>query len=84
LNGKDLLSSEERTANIINECKSLDKLLNGGLSVTLDLSDFSSSIIEIKNAMKAVSDLDFFHPSIRLLICSTCGKKARTQFTEIC
>ena len=84
LNGKDLLSSEERAANIINECKSLDKLLNGGLSVTLDLSDFSSSIIEIKNAIKAVSDLNFFRPSIRLLICSTCGKKARTQFTEIC
>jgi ribonucleoside-triphosphate reductase (formate) len=84
LNGKDLLSSEERAANIINECKSLDKLLNGGLSVTLDLSDFSSSILEIKNAIKAVSDLNFFRPSIRLLICSTCGKKARTQFTEIC
>jgi ribonucleoside-triphosphate reductase len=84
LNGKDLLSSEERAVNMINECKSLDKLLNGGLSVTLDLGDFSSSNIEIKNAIKAVSDLNFFHPSIRLLICSTCGKKAKTQFTEIC
>ncbi|MFL6431883.1 MAG: anaerobic ribonucleoside-triphosphate reductase [Nitrososphaeraceae archaeon] len=84
LKGKDLLSSENRAAHIINECKSLDKLLNGGLSVTLDVSDFSSSPIEIKNAIKAVSDLNFFRPSIRVLICSTCGNKAKTQFTEIC
>jgi ribonucleoside-triphosphate reductase len=84
LKGEDLLSSENRAAHIINECKSLDKLLNGGLSVTLDVSDFSSSPIEIKNAIKAVSDLNFFRPSIRVLICSTCGNKAKTQFTEIC
>ena len=84
LNGKNLLSSEETAVNIINECKSLDKLLNGGLSVTLDLSDFGSSTIDITNAIKAVSDLNFFRPSLRLLICSTCGKKAKTPFTEAC
>ena len=84
LNGKNLLSSQETAVNIINECKSLDKLLNGGLSVTLDLSDFGSSTIEITNAIKAVSDLNFFRPSLKLLICSTCGKKAKTQFTEVC
>jgi ribonucleoside-triphosphate reductase (formate) len=84
LNGKNLLSSEETAVNIINECKSLDKLLNGGLSVTLDLSDFGSSTIEITNAIKAVSELNFFRPSLKLLICSTCGKKAKTQFTEVC
>jgi DNA-binding transcriptional ArsR family regulator len=84
LNGKNLLSSEETTVNIINECKSFDKLLSGGLSVTLDLSDLGSSTVEITNAIKAVSDLNFFRPSIRLLICSTCGKKAKTQFTEVC
>jgi ribonucleoside-triphosphate reductase (formate) len=84
LNGKNLLSSEETAVNITNECKSLDKLLNGGLSVTLDLSDFGSSTVEITNAIKAVSDLNFFRPSLRLLICSTCGKKAKTQFTEVC
>ena len=84
LNGKNLLSSEETAVNIINECKSFDKLLSGGLSVTLDLSDLGSSTVEITNAIKAVSDLNFFRPSIRLLICSTCGKKAKTQFTEVC
>jgi len=84
LNGKNLLSSGETAVNIINECKSFDKLLSGGLSVTLDLSDFGSSTIEITNAIKAVSDLNFFRPSLRLLICSTCGKKAKTQFTEVC
>jgi ribonucleoside-triphosphate reductase (formate) len=84
LKGKDLLSSEERAAYISSECKSLDKLLNGGLSVTLDVSDSSSSPLEIKNAIKAVSDLNFFRPRVRVLICSTCGNKAKTQNTEIC
>jgi DNA-binding transcriptional ArsR family regulator len=84
LNAKDLFSSEETAIHMVNECKSLDNLLNGGLSVTLDVSDFNSSIIDIKNAIKCVSDLNFFHPSIRHLICSACGKKSNTQFTEIC
>jgi ribonucleoside-triphosphate reductase (formate) len=84
LNAKDLFSSEETAIHMVNECKSLDNLLNGGLSVTLDVSDFNSSIIDIKNAIKCVSDLNFFHPRIRHLICSACGKKSNTQFTEIC
>ena len=84
LNAKDLLSSEETAVHMLNECKSLDNLLNGGLSVTLDVSDSNSSIIDIKNAIKCVSDLNFFHPRIRLLICSACGKKSKAQFTEIC
>ena len=81
---KDLLSSDGRITHIIDECMSLDKLLNGGLSVTLDVSDCSSSVVEIKNAIEAVSDLDFFRPSIRASICSTCGNKAKTPLTEIC
>src|SRR5918911_4027087 len=52
LNAKDLFSSEETAVHMVNECKSLDNLLNGGLSVTLDVSDFNSSIIDIKNAIK--------------------------------
>jgi DNA-binding transcriptional ArsR family regulator len=84
LNAKDLFSSEETAVHMVNECKSLDNLLNGGLSVTLDVSDFNSSIIDIKNAIKCVSDLNFFRPSVRLLICSACGKKSKAQFTEIC
>lgn len=84
LNAKDLFSSEETAIHMVNECKSLDNLLNGGLSVTLDVSDFNSSIIDIKNAVKCVSDLNFFHPRIRHLICSACGKKSNAQFTEIC
>ena len=84
LNAKDLFSSEETAVQMVNECKSLDNLLNGGLSVTLDVSDFNSSITDIKNAIKCVSDLNFFHPRIRLLICSACGKKSKVQFTEIC
>jgi DNA-binding transcriptional ArsR family regulator len=84
LNAKDLLSSEETAVHMVNECKSLDNLLNGGISVTLDVSDLNSSIVDIKNAIKCVSDLNFFHPRIRLLICGACGKKSKAQFTEIC
>lgn len=84
LNAKDILSSEEKAVHLVNECKSLDNLLNGGLSVTLDVSDFNSSIVDIKNAIKRVSDLNFFHLHTRLLICSACGKKSKAQFTDTC
>jgi hypothetical protein len=84
LNGKELLSSKQSAAYITNECMSLDKLLNGGLSVTLDVSDFSSSNIGIKNAIEAVSDLNFFRPMVKVLVCSACGNKAKIRGTEVC
>jgi hypothetical protein len=84
LNGKDLFLSDDKGASKINECISIDKLLNGGLSVMLDVSDLSSSNTEIKNAIEAASQLQFFRPNLKLLVCNGCGKRTKTQFIEKC
>ena len=84
LNGKDLFLSDDKGASKINECISINKLLNGGLSVMLDVSDLSSSNTEIKNAIEAASQLQFFRPNLKLLVCNGCGKRTKTQFIENC
>jgi DNA-binding transcriptional ArsR family regulator len=83
LNGKDLLLADDSSSSIIKECISIDKLLNGGLSVMLDVSDLSSNV-EVKDAIEAASDLQFFRPIVKLMLCTTCGKRARTHFIEKC
>lgn len=84
LNGKDLFLSDDKGASKINECISINKLLNGGLSVMLDISDLSSSNTEIKNAIERASQLQFFRPNLKLLVCNGCGKRTKTQFIEKC
>jgi ribonucleoside-triphosphate reductase len=83
LNGKDLLLSDDKGASIINACISINNLLNGGLSVILDVSDLSSHT-EIKTAIEFASQLQFFRPNLKLLVCNVCGKRTKTQFIEKC
>ncbi|HEX2557004.1 MAG TPA: anaerobic ribonucleoside-triphosphate reductase [Nitrososphaera sp.] len=77
LNGRELLS--DRSA--ITECAAIDKQLNGGFTVGLNLTDLSTA--ETKLALEAASELPFFRPRIRLAICTTCGKRSKTA-TERC
>jgi hypothetical protein len=84
LNGKDLLLSNDKGASIINDCISINNLLNGGLSVILDVSDLSSSNTEIRTAIELASQLQFFRPNLNLLVCNGCGKRTKTQFIEKC
>lgn len=83
LNGRELLLSDNNSSSIIKECISIDKLLNGGLSVMLDVSDLTSNV-EVKNAIEAASDLQFFRPTVKLMLCNTCGKRTRTYPIEKC
>jgi ribonucleoside-triphosphate reductase len=86
LNGNDLFLSYDKDASIVNECVLIDKLLNGGLSVTLDVGDPSSSDIKIKNVIEtAASQLQFFRLNLKLLVCNICGKRTKMQqFVEKC
>jgi ribonucleoside-triphosphate reductase len=81
LNGKKLLSSsssdDNKLRSIVEECVIMDNLLNGGLSVNVDMSDLSSTS-EVKNAIDvASSSLQFFHPSIKLVVCNNCGNRSK-------
>jgi DNA-binding transcriptional ArsR family regulator len=84
INGKELIFPEDSKSHlIVDKCNSIDKLLNGGLTVNLDVNDFSSDI-EMKNAIESASDLQFFRPTIKHMICSNCGKRLGKDVTGRC
>jgi ribonucleoside-triphosphate reductase (formate) len=84
LNARELLSSDNNKHNsVIKECISIDNILNGGLSLTLDVSELYSDD-EVKNAIESVADLPFFRLMSRVLVCNTCGKRSSTQSSERC
>src|SRR5918995_2430528 len=84
LNARELLSSDNNKHNsVIKECISIDNILNGGLSLTLDVSELYSDE-EVKNAIESVADLPFFRLMSKTLVCNTCGKRSSTQSSERC
>lgn len=83
ISGRELVSSDNNKKHlIVNKCNSLDNLLNGGLAVNLDLNGLSSEI-EIKNAIESASDLQFFRPVIKHLICSNCGEEVEVVLEDV-
>lgn len=84
LNARELLSSDDNKHNsVIKECISIDNILNGGLSLTLDVSELYSDE-EVKNAIESAADLPFFRLMSKTLVCNTCGKRSSTQSSERC
>ena len=84
LNARELLSSDNNKHNsVIKECISIDNILNGGLSLTLDVNELYSDE-EVKNAIESAADLPFFRLMSRILVCNTCGKRSSTQSSERC
>ena len=84
LNARELLSSDNNKHNsVIKECISIDNILNGGLSLTLDVSELYSDE-EVKNAIESAADLPFFRLLSKTLVCNTCGKRSSTQSSERC
>jgi len=70
INGRDLLSN---TGPIIESSNSIDKLLNGGVSLNVDVSDLSDS--ELMDCISKSHDFNFFRPIYKNKICSSCGTK---------
>jgi ribonucleoside-triphosphate reductase (formate) len=84
LNAKELLSSDNNKHNsVIKKCISIDNILNGGLSLTLDVSELYSDE-EVKNTIESAADLPFFRLMSKILVCNTCGKRSSTQSSERC
>jgi DNA-binding transcriptional ArsR family regulator len=82
--GKELVSpNDSKSRLIVDRSNSIDNLLNGGLAVNLDMNDLSSNI-EMKNAIESASELQFFRPVIKHMVCSTCGKRAGKDITGRC
>ena len=78
INGRDLLSN---TDPIIESSNSIDKLLNGGVSLNVDVSDLTDG--ELIDCIDKSHDLNFFRPIYRNKVCSSCGAKISTS-SEVC
>jgi ribonucleoside-triphosphate reductase (formate) len=78
INGRDLLSN---TDPIIESSNSIDKLLNGGVSLNVDVSDLTDG--ELMDCIDKSHDLNFFRPIYRNKVCSSCGAKISTS-SEVC
>lgn len=78
INGRDLLSN---SGPIIESSNSIDKLLNGGVSLNVDISDLTDS--ELKDCVNRSFDFNFFRPVYRNKICSSCGTKMPVS-SEVC
>ena len=78
INGRDLLSN---TGPIIESSNSIDKLLNGGVSLNVDVSDLSDS--ELMDCISKSHDFNFFRPIYKNKICSSCGTKMSVS-SEVC
>jgi ribonucleoside-triphosphate reductase (formate) len=72
LSGKELLSQNQNQ--ILEECTSIDSLLRGGLSMSIDLTDISTTN-EINKAIIAGTGLTFFRPFMRSMICRGCSRR---------
>jgi ribonucleoside-triphosphate reductase len=62
----------------IDEFNSVDRLLNGGLSVDIDFS-CSDSLTDIKKVLEITTELNCMRPRQRITICNSCGKKTVTN-----
>jgi ribonucleoside-triphosphate reductase len=71
VNGKELLLQPQKA---LEECISIDSLLRGGLSTSIDLTDISTRD-ELNKAIAASTGLTFFRPFVRSQICRGCSKR---------
>lgn len=78
INGRDLLSN---SGPIIESSNSIDKLLNGGVSLNVDISGLTDN--ELKDCINRSFDFNFFRPVYRNKICSSCGTKMSVS-SQVC
>jgi ribonucleoside-triphosphate reductase len=71
VNGKDLQLQPQKA---LEECASIDNLLRGGLSTSIDLTDILARD-EVNKAIAVSTGLTFFRPFVRSLICRGCSRR---------
>jgi ribonucleoside-triphosphate reductase len=70
LNGKEFLAQPQK---FLEKCVPIDNLLTGGLSTSIDLTEISA-LDDSSKAIVAGSELAFFRPFVRSMICKRCSR----------
>jgi ribonucleoside-triphosphate reductase len=79
-----LMPNDDNSGSLIEECLSVDKLLSGGLSITLDVTELASNHVQLKKAIEAASGIPFFRPMVKLMVCNSCGRRSGSRYLERC
>ncbi|NAL77556.1 anaerobic ribonucleoside-triphosphate reductase [Nitrososphaera sp. AFS] len=83
LSGEQLTqSSGNNSQSLIEECLLIEKILTGGLSVTLDVTQLDSE--RFKQALTLASSLPFLRPTVKHTICGSCGRRSGSGSLERC
>jgi DNA-binding transcriptional ArsR family regulator len=75
IGGRELLS--DRGAALLKECAAIDRVLNGGFSAGVDVTDLSAA--EVASIIEACGGLAFMRPRFRLAVCAACGRKSKAS-----
>ena len=85
LDAEQLISADNTLrGSLLEDCLSTDRLLNGGSSVRLDVTKLGSDRLSVEKAIEIVSGIPFFHPVMKLQVCSSCGKRSDSIVFERC
>jgi ribonucleoside-triphosphate reductase len=68
---------------LIEDCISIENILTGGLSVNLDATELDSPE-QLRKALVSASRLPFFRPTIKFMICGSCGNRSSTKSSQRC
>jgi ribonucleoside-triphosphate reductase (formate) len=79
ISGRDLLSNT--AGSVIESSNTIDRLLNGGTSLNVDVSDLTDS--ELMVCINKSYEFNFFRPIYKNKVCSSCGAKISIA-SEVC
>jgi ribonucleoside-triphosphate reductase (formate) len=79
ISGRDLLSNT--AGSVIESSNTIDRLLNGGTSLNVDVSDLTDS--ELMVCINKSYEFNFFRPIYKNKVCSSCGAKISIR-SEVC
>jgi len=79
ISGRDLLS--DTAGPVIESSNTIDRLLNGGTSLNVDVSDLTDS--ELMVCINKSYEFNFFRPIYKNKVCSSCGAKISIA-SEVC
>jgi ribonucleoside-triphosphate reductase (formate) len=79
ISGRDLLSNT--AGPVIESSNTIDRLLNGGTSLNVDVSDLTDS--ELMVCINKSYEFNFFRPIYKNKVCSSCGAKISIA-SEVC
>ena len=79
ISGRDLLS--DTAGSVIESSNTIDRLLNGGTSLNVDVSDLTDS--ELMVCINKSYEFNFFRPIYKNKVCSSCGAKISIA-SEVC